>query len=242
MHFTTTTSGSVYLSCGQLNEAKAEFEQRATMQPEDALAAYATLGVIAWNQGDEGEAVRRFERALAVWDTAWERGLQTPATLWENKAIALLCLGKREAALQALQEARARLQRQDIVDFELYDFFLRHPGRPTDCMRRSNSCKRCSASVRKGRRSSEPTHPRAERPIRLAGMHLHLPVAQEPGHRRLGGQNEIARALNGREPHVGLVGRTCGQHEADLGSPPRGPRPAPPACPPPQTTLQSTHP
>jgi len=122
--------GAVYLEWRRLDDAKREFERRVEMRPEDALNAYVCLGLIAYHQGDLDEARQQFEQALRVWDTAWEQQLQPPAALLENKALALLCLGQREAALETLKEAKAQWRREDTVDFDCYELLSDVPHIP----------------------------------------------------------------------------------------------------------------
>jgi len=122
--------GGVYLEWRRLDDAKREFEKRVEMRLEDALNAYICLGLIAYYQGDMDGAKQQFEQALRIWDTAWEHQLQTPAALLENKAIALLCLGQSEAALQTLKEAKAWWRREDTVDFDRYELLSEAPQTP----------------------------------------------------------------------------------------------------------------
>jgi tetratricopeptide (TPR) repeat protein len=122
--------GEVYLEWRRLDDAKREFEKRVQMRPENALNGYVSLGLIACYQGNADEARQQFEQALLIWNMAWEQQLQTPAALLENKAIALLCLGQREAALQALKEAKVQLRREDVVDFDRYELLSGAPQVP----------------------------------------------------------------------------------------------------------------
>jgi len=120
----------VYLEMRELREARREFEKRVEMRPDDALNAYVCLGIIARYEGEENKSTEYFERALAVWDAAWKQQIQSPASLLENKAIALLCLGRREASLQTLQEARTQLRRDDTVDLDYYQLLSESPHPP----------------------------------------------------------------------------------------------------------------
>ena len=99
----------VYLELGELDKAEAEFQERVRLGPKDALRAYVALGAIAWHQGDIQTGQQQFARALETWETALERRLQSMSALLANKAVALLALGHKGEALQALREALAQL-------------------------------------------------------------------------------------------------------------------------------------
>jgi len=113
--------GDEYLQLGRLEEAEAEFQERTRLSPDDALSAEVCLGVIARHRGDNEAAARHFERALAIWDTGWQRRLQSPAGLLENKALALLGLGRPQEALAALRQALDQRLPGETIDFYIYD-------------------------------------------------------------------------------------------------------------------------
>ena len=100
------------------------------LSPDDALAAEICLGVIACHRGDAEAARHHFERALAVWDSAWIRRLQTPAGLLENKALALLGLGHSQEAIATLQQALDQRLPGDTIEFYIYDLLATAPEPP----------------------------------------------------------------------------------------------------------------
>lgn len=72
------------------------------------------------------------ERALklAQWERAWQDRYQSPAGLLANKAIALLCLGRKEEALQTLKEALARRRPGDTIELDDYELLRTAPEPP----------------------------------------------------------------------------------------------------------------
>jgi len=113
--------GDRYLQLGQLEKAEAEFQERVRLSPDDALDAEVCLGVIAYHRGDKVTATNHFERALAIWNTAWQRCLQTSAALLQNRAQALLGLGRSQEALAILRQALDQWLPGDTIDFYVYD-------------------------------------------------------------------------------------------------------------------------
>ena len=99
----------VYLELKRLEEARRGFEERVRVRPDDALNAHVSLGIIAYHLDERAEAQQQFEQALSLWDTAWTRRLQTPATLLVDKAIALLGLGRVQEALDVMEEGLRQL-------------------------------------------------------------------------------------------------------------------------------------
>lgn len=122
--------GSNYLDLKQFDKAKVEYKKRIKMRPEDSLCAYVSLAVIAYHQGNSNEAERYCTQALAIWETAWERQLETPFSLLQRKAVALLILGQSNVALQTMREAIAHLQQQEIVEFAYHDLLSTAPQTP----------------------------------------------------------------------------------------------------------------
>ena len=119
-----------YLQLGRLKEAEAEFREEVRLSPDDALSAEVCLGVISRHQGQDETAAQHFERALALWDTAWRQRLQTPAGLLEGKACALLGIGRPQEALTALRQALDQQLPGDTIDFYLYDLLAEAPNPP----------------------------------------------------------------------------------------------------------------
>lgn len=120
----------VYLELERLDEAIPHLQKRVELSPDDALAARVMLGILARHQGRNDEARQQFETALGLWETAWQRRLQTPAGLLENKALALLGAGQPKEALSTLQEALARRVPGDKFDLKLYELLATAPEPP----------------------------------------------------------------------------------------------------------------
>jgi tetratricopeptide (TPR) repeat protein len=93
------------MELGRLEEARREFEETVRLSPNVAFNAHVCLGIIAYHQGERTEAQQQFGQALPLWDTAWTRRVQTPATLLVDKAIALLGLGRVQEAHDTMQKA-----------------------------------------------------------------------------------------------------------------------------------------
>jgi hypothetical protein len=89
-----------------------------------------TLGIIARHLGDEDDQPY-FRAALDLWPRAWETHVQSPALLLENKALALLGLGRSQEALTALQDALNQRLPGDQIEFFRYDM-LRESANPPD--------------------------------------------------------------------------------------------------------------
>lgn len=96
----------------------------------DALNGYVGLGVIAWCQGEETEARRHFEQALAVWEEAIKSGHLSLADRLENKALALLGQGRGEDAIFTLTEALANLLPEEPFSLARHVLLATAPNPP----------------------------------------------------------------------------------------------------------------
>jgi len=128
----------VYLELKDWESARSDYERRVALSSEDALNACLGLGIIAWRHEKTEEARRWFESALSVWDVSWKRQRHSPAGLWESKAIALLCLGRTEDALQALEQSLRLMQPHEVIEFSRYDLLAAasHPPEGLPAVRR----------------------------------------------------------------------------------------------------------
>jgi tetratricopeptide (TPR) repeat protein len=88
---------------GDLTAAAADCEKRLILAPENSFAAYVLLGMIAVRQGRTSR--EHFEAALAGWQAACDHGWQGQAELLYYKSVALVCLGRDQAARDALAAA-----------------------------------------------------------------------------------------------------------------------------------------
>jgi tetratricopeptide (TPR) repeat protein len=116
-----------YLKIGRLDEAEAEFLEWIRLSPDDALYAEVSLGCIAFHKGEVDAAQDYFERALAIWDTARQRRLQSDSGLLENKALALLGVGRPQEAISTLHRALEQRSPTDTIDFYRYDLLATAP-------------------------------------------------------------------------------------------------------------------
>ncbi|GAB4535390.1 MAG: hypothetical protein Fur0018_25680 [Anaerolineales bacterium] len=119
----------VYLKQKRFEEARHALQERIRLRPDNTFAPLISLGVLTRHLG-ESESNTHFQNALAQWDKAWRDRLQSPASLLENKAIALLCRGRKEEALQTLREALAQRLPGDVIDFTDYELLRAAPHPP----------------------------------------------------------------------------------------------------------------
>jgi superkiller protein 3 len=113
--------GDRYVELGRLEEAGAAFQERIRLSADDALSGEVSLGVIVCHRGDVCAARSHWKRALAIWEQARQSGLYSPAALMHERATALLGLGQREEALDALREALAQRRPGERFDLGVYE-------------------------------------------------------------------------------------------------------------------------
>ncbi len=116
-----------YLKLGRLDEAEAEFLERIRLSPDDALYGEVSLGCIAFHKGEVNAAQDYFERALAIWDTARQHRVQSNFSLLENKALALLGVGRPQEAIATLHRALEQRLPTDTIDLYRYDLLATAP-------------------------------------------------------------------------------------------------------------------
>jgi tetratricopeptide (TPR) repeat protein len=127
--FAWNNLAGVYLEQRQFEAARHALQERIRLKPENTFAPLISLGVLTRHLG-EAESDLHFQNALAQWDKAWRDRLQSPAGLLENKAIALLCLGRKEEALQTLREALAQRLPGDVIEWANYELLRAAPHPP----------------------------------------------------------------------------------------------------------------
>ncbi len=120
---------NVFVELGRFDEARHEYNERIRLAPENPFRPLVALGVIARYQGLP-ESDEHFRRALEHWDAAWRARRQTPAGLLEDKAKALLCLGRKEEALQTLAQAIAQMAPGDTMDLDDWELLRTAPAPP----------------------------------------------------------------------------------------------------------------
>jgi tetratricopeptide (TPR) repeat protein len=111
-----------YQQLRQLDNAEHYYKLRLEISPDTGFFALVSLGIIARQQGKDVEANKFFEKALTVWSSTLEYYPELTAFLYETRAIALLCLGQEEEALNNLQASLPHRQKNhtfDVTDFEL---------------------------------------------------------------------------------------------------------------------------
>ena len=121
--------GDVFVKLGRFDEARCEFNERIRLAPENPFTPLVALGVIARHQG-LAESTEHFQRALEHWEAAWRAKWQTSAELLENKAKALLCLGKKDKALQTLAQAIAQRQPGEPIGLDDWELLRSAPAPP----------------------------------------------------------------------------------------------------------------
>ena len=127
--FAHNNLAGIYIQQRRFHQARQELAERIRLHPENTFAPLIQLGVLARHQGlPEGE--QHFRQALAQWERAWQDQYQSPAGLLANKAIALLCLGRKEEALQTLKEALARRRPGDTIELDDYELLRTAPEPP----------------------------------------------------------------------------------------------------------------
>jgi tetratricopeptide (TPR) repeat protein len=119
----------IYMEQREFAQAQYHFNERIHLSPDTALNALVSLGIIARYQ-DDANSDDYFRRALTLWDKAWQARLQTPTGLLENKALALVCLGQREEALETLRDALDQRVPGDTLEFFRYELLAEAPKPP----------------------------------------------------------------------------------------------------------------
>ncbi len=118
-----------YMKMRQFEKARYHFQERVRLEPETALGALVGLGVLARQAGD-AESEQYFHQALARCERAWQARYQSEAGSLENKALALLGLGRPGEALATLQQALACRLPGDTIDLEYYELLAEAPQPP----------------------------------------------------------------------------------------------------------------
>ncbi len=119
-----------YMDLGKLDEAAQFYAKRIELRPDDALSAYADLGVIALTKDNTSEATDYFGRALAVYDATVARRLQTFESLIQNKAIAFLGLGRSDEAIALVSDAISSQEAFSSIDVRILDLMAAAPSPP----------------------------------------------------------------------------------------------------------------
>jgi len=119
----------VFANLGRFDEARREYNERIRLAPENPFTPLVALGVLARHQGLP-ESDEHFQHALEHWEAAWRARWQTPAGLLENKAKALLCLGRKEEALQTLAQSIAQMQPGDTIELDDWELLHTAPAPP----------------------------------------------------------------------------------------------------------------
>jgi tetratricopeptide (TPR) repeat protein len=127
--FAHNNLADVYIVLGRFEEARQALAKRLRLKPDNTFAPLVTLGVLARHQG-QPESEQHLRQALAQWEKAWHDRLQTPAGLLENKAKALLCMGKKDEALKTLAEAITQMLPGDTIEFDDYKLLQASPAPP----------------------------------------------------------------------------------------------------------------
>jgi tetratricopeptide (TPR) repeat protein len=121
--------GNVYYQQGRYEEVIAAFQRTIDLAPNLASPHYG-LGNVYAALGRYDQATAAYRRALATWDTAQRGKRQTPFALLENRALALLGLGRPDEAIATLREALAQRLPGDTIDRCRYDLLAEAPDPP----------------------------------------------------------------------------------------------------------------
>ncbi|MCS6910237.1 MAG: tetratricopeptide repeat protein [Anaerolineales bacterium] len=119
----------VLVKLGRYDEARREFNERIRLAPDNAFTPLVALGVLARHQG-LAESDKHFQDALAQWEVAWRARWQSAAGLLKNKTKALLCLGRKDEALQTLKNAIAQMTPGDTIELDYWMLLQTAPAPP----------------------------------------------------------------------------------------------------------------
>lgn len=119
----------VYHIQGKHADAMREYKEGIRLAPNNSFSPLVCLGIIARFQGLV-ESDHYFTTAMAQWANALKARRQNPKELLENKALALLCLGRKGEALNTLQQAIEQMLPCDIVDLTDYELLRIAPNPP----------------------------------------------------------------------------------------------------------------
>ncbi len=129
LEVTVTCSPAVYKNQHRFDLTRRELAERIRLHPQNTFAPLIQLGVLARHEG-QPESEGHFRDALAQWEQAWHDRYQNKFDLLSGKAIALLCLGQKEDALQTLAEAIRHMLPGDVIDFDDYELLQSAPQPP----------------------------------------------------------------------------------------------------------------
>ena len=120
----------VYLAQGRFEEARTYLDKFFELYPEGIVESHIMLGVLEYRDGNIVVARQQFEQGLVLWQKEWAKQGQSKAGLLDEKAIALLCLGKRKEALSTLQDAIDVMIPGDVFSYPLYEMLAEAPEPP----------------------------------------------------------------------------------------------------------------
>jgi tetratricopeptide (TPR) repeat protein len=120
----------IYITRRQFDEARRELAERIRLAPENTFGPLVSLGVLQRYQG-QPESDTTFRKALEGWQTAWRLRWQTCASMLQDRATALLCLGRQTEAMEAAAEARACWLRGDQLDDDSWELLRTAPVPPS---------------------------------------------------------------------------------------------------------------
>jgi tetratricopeptide (TPR) repeat protein len=127
--FAHNNLAEIYAEQRRFDLARHELAERIRLHPQNTFAPLIQLGVLARHEGLP-ESEQHFRQALAQWEQAWRDQYQSTFELLSGKAIALLCLGQKEEALQTLAEAIRQRLPGDVIDFDDYELLRTAPQPP----------------------------------------------------------------------------------------------------------------
>jgi tetratricopeptide (TPR) repeat protein len=124
----------VFLALGEMEKAVSCYNRGISMHLDDAMTAYVYLGIIARRNGEDAEAEMCFEKGLSNPDMfGFDRSLKDirgRIIYQENRALALLCLGRTDEAVKTLQTVLLWRQPCYKFRFTAYDLLAEAPNPP----------------------------------------------------------------------------------------------------------------
>jgi tetratricopeptide (TPR) repeat protein len=145
---------AVYVQQNRFDDARRALNARVAGERENILIPMVAMGVISRHQGLE-DSDTCFEGALANWESACRRGWSSKRCLHENRAIALLCLGRASEAIpEATIAVDAESWTSDSIETDYYRLLRSAPSPPPLLENMVGILERGLAARKLGRRSA----------------------------------------------------------------------------------------
>ncbi|MCO5200059.1 MAG: tetratricopeptide repeat protein, partial [Anaerolineae bacterium] len=119
-----------FVEKGENKKAMQHYEERIRLEPQTALNALVMLGILSRHDGDTIQSRTYCEQALEIWDTVQQKGIQSRSGLFENRALALLLLERKDEAMAALVDALDSRGPADVLTTTDYELLQSAPQPP----------------------------------------------------------------------------------------------------------------